>query len=123
MHTTFQRGFIMVWAAGATAVVLMLAAAAFFALSAAMRREIAMEISIDETLIAQEVLEKAKYNARFGEALPLPTETVRNGRSYEIHVSQTAKSPSGIPMTEITCRVTHEGGDTFEMATLVERDQ
>ncbi len=120
MRTTSQRGFVMVWAAAASAVVLMLSAAAFFALSSAMRRSFAMEIAADETLIAQDVLERAKYGERFGESFSVPSEVERNGRSYEIHFSQNGKMVNGISMTELTCEVMYGSGESFSLSTMVE---
>ena len=117
-----QKGFIMVWAAAASAIVLMLSAAAFFVLSSAMKRSLAMEIATDETLIAQEVLEKAKYGKRFAEGVSIPGEAVRNGRTYEVHLKENDSSVNGVSMTELTCEVSFSGGETFSMATMVERE-
>ena len=114
-----EKGFLMVWAAAASAVVLMLSAAAFFALSSAMRRDLAMEIAADETLIAQDILEGAKYGRRFSEPFSVPAEVVRNGRTYEIHFSENEKLLSGVTMTELTCEVTC-GEESFALSTMVE---
>lgn len=114
-----EKGFVMVWAAAASAVVLMLSAAAFFALSSALRRDLAMEIAADETLIAQEILEGAKYGRRFSESYSAPAEVERNGRTYEIHFSENEKEVSGVAMVELTCEVTH-GEEHFALSTMVE---
>ncbi len=114
-----EKGFIMVWAAAASAVVLMLSATAFFALSSAMRRSLAMEIAADETMIAQEALEQAKYGHRYGEAFFIPTEVERNGRTYEVHFSKNGKLVEGVSMVELTCEVVH-GEGSFSLATMVE---
>ncbi len=114
-----QKGFLMVWAAAASAVVLMLSAAAFFALSSALRRELAMEIAADETLIAQDALEKAKYGHRFAEAFAIPTEVERNGRTYEVYFSEQGKMVDGVTMVELTCQVVC-GEESFSLSTMVE---
>ncbi len=114
-----EKGFILIWAAVASAVVLMLSTAAFFALSSAMRRSLAMEIATDETLIAQEALEKAKYGYRFSESFSIPTEVERNGRIYEVYFSETGKTVEGVEMVELTCEVVHEEG-SFALSTMVE---
>ena len=53
-----REGFLLVWAAAALAIVMTLGAGVFLSVSVAARREAEREISLDETLIAQDAMEQ-----------------------------------------------------------------
>lgn len=116
-----RKGFIMLWAIAAMAMAFLLGTAACFSLSTAMSREADMEIHLDETLLAQDCMERAKYNARFSvDEIPLQGTISRNGRTYEVHWQQVAREIEGIAMIETTCRVEHSSGRTIELVQLWE---
>ena len=75
-----------------------------------------MEIHVDEVFLAQDVMEREKYNARFSQAeVSLPQQVVRNGRTYDIEVQQMPREMEGVAMVEMTCRVTHSSGRSVEL--------
>lgn len=59
-----REGFLLVWAAAALAIVMTLGAGVFLSVSVAARREAEREISLDETLIAQDAMEQMKASVR-----------------------------------------------------------
>ena len=117
-----RKGFLMIWAIAAVAMAFMLGAAAFGVLSTVLHREQAMEIHLDEVLLAQDGMEREKYNLRFqGQETALPSEVFRNGRSYEVHITHRPKNIEGVPMMEVACRVSHESGASVELIQMVEQ--
>ena len=114
----------MIWAIAAVAMAFMLGASAFGVLSAVLRREQDMEIHLDEVLLAQDGMEREKYNIRFqGQESPLPIEVFRNGRTYMVHINHRSKEIEGVPMVEVTCQVNHESGASVELIQMVEQGQ
>ena len=111
----------MLWAIAAMAMAFLLGTAACWALATAIGREADMEIHVDEILLAQDCMEREKYNARFsfGET-PLNGTISRNGRIYEVHWQQVVRDVEGIAMIETTCRVEHASGRSVELVQLWE---
>lgn len=72
-----REGFLLVWAAAALAIVMTLGAGVFLSVSVAARREAEREISLDETLIAQDAMEQMKASVRLGEPVSMPKEIVK----------------------------------------------
>lgn len=75
-----------------------------------------MEIHVDEMFLAQDVMEREKYNARFSPTEEaLPQQVSRNGRTYTIEVQQVPREIEGVVMMEMTCRVVHSSGQSVEL--------
>lgn len=112
----------MIWAIAAVAMAFLLGTAVFGVLSTVLQREQTMEIHLDEVLIAQDGMEQEKYNIRWqGNEITLPAEVFRNGRTYDVHITRTPKEIEGVPMMEVTCRVSHDSGASVELTQLMEQ--
>lgn len=112
----------MIWAIAAVAMAFMLGAAAFGVLSTVLHREQAMEIQLDEVLLAQDGMEREKYNLRFqGQESSLPAEVFRNGRRYAVQITHRPKEIEGVSMVEVTCQVSHESGASTQLTQMVEQ--
>ncbi len=112
----------MIWAIAAVAMAFLLGTAAFGVLSTVLHREQTMEIHLDEVLIAQDGMEREKYNIRLqGNETTLPGEVFRNGRTYAIHIIRTPKEMEGVQMMEVICRVSHDSGMSVELTQLMEQ--
>lgn len=116
-----RKGFIMLWAIAAMAIASMLGAAVCLALSHVLERELDMEIHLDETWVAQDAMEREKYNTRFhGGEMSMPSTVERNGRNYEIHWQREITDIEGVSLIQITCKVSHPSGRTVSMVQLLE---
>lgn len=115
-----RKGFVMIYALASIAVCGLLSAAAAFTVSQSFTREKERDRSLDETLIAQDVMEREKYNHRFGGEPSFGSETERNGKRYEISVTRRPRMVEGIPMVEISCLVHGEGSEGIRLSTLLE---
>lgn len=96
-----REGFLLVWAAAALAIVMTLGAGVFLSVSVAARREAEREISLDETLIAQDAMEQMKASVRLGE--PVYVESV--------------------PMRRIKAEVSDSSGKSVSFSVLMEDPQ
>lgn len=117
-----RRGFVLLWAVFAMAAAVLVGSGLFFCLFSLMEHEKDTEIVNEEALLAQDAMEREKYNVRFGGHEPrLSGRVTRNGRTYEVDWEWEARDIEGVPMQELTCHVTHESGRTFSVTTLVEK--
>lgn len=106
----------MLWAIAAMAMVFLLGTAVFGTMPLVLQREADMEIHVDEMFLAQDIMEREKYNARFSkEEASLPHQVDRNGRTYTIEMQQVPREMEGVAMVEMICRVTHSSGRTVEL--------
>ncbi len=116
-----RKGFVMIYALSAILITSLLAAGAASAIRYALSLERERERGLDEVLIAQDVMEREKYNRRFSASEPsLGNEIERNGRRYEVEVNRRLRVVEGIPMVEISCTVKSAGEEGIRLATLME---
>ena len=115
-----RKGFLFFWLLLGLPLVSLTGAALFFIFLQVLQYEKERQIMRDEIFIAQEVLQKVKYNVRFGKREEIPLgETERNGRIYKVELERENIRIEGIFMTETVCRVSL-GSRRYEAGTLLE---
>lgn len=115
-----RKGFVMIYALSAILITGLLAAGTASAIRYALSLERERERGLDEVLIAQDVMEREKYNHRFGGEPSLSSETVRNGKTYKITIHRRPRMVEGVPMIEISCEVQGKGSEGTRLVTLME---
>lgn len=116
-----RPGFLMAWTLTAMTLIFILLGGVTFALYTALSWEMEREGPLDEVLIAQDAMEREKYNVRSGGNEPsLSGDVLRNGRHYRVHVSRMAVEERGISLIRIRCHVAMEGREGTDLVTLVE---
>ena len=118
-----REGFLLVWAAAALAIVMTLGAGVFLSVSVAARREAEREISLDETLIAQDAMEQMKASVRLGEPVSMPKEIVRNGRTYTVDMTEEPVYVESVPMRRMKAEVSDSSGNSVSFSVLMEDPQ
>ena len=113
-----REGFLLVWAAAALAIVMTLGAGVFLSVSVAAR-----EISLDETLIAQDAMEQMKASVRLGEPVSMPKEIVRNGRTYTVDMTEEPVYVESVPMRRMKAEVSDSSGNSVSFSVLMEDPQ
>lgn len=115
-----RSGFVMIYALSAIAVTGLLVTLTAFTTNRSFQLVRGREEGLDEILIAQDVMEREKYNHRFGGGLSLSSEIERNGKRYEIDITRRSRMVEGITMVEISCLVQGEGSEGTRFTTLME---
>ncbi|WP_302596087.1 hypothetical protein [uncultured Dialister sp.] len=118
-----REGFLLVWAAAALAIVMTLGAGVFLSVSVAARREAEREISLDETLIAQDAMEQMKASVRLGEPVSMPKEIVRNGRTYTVDMTEEPVYVESVPTRRMKAEVSDSSGKSVSFSVLMEDPQ
>lgn len=118
-----REGFLLVWAAAALAIVMTLGAGVFLSVSVAAKQEAEREISLDETLIAQNAMEQMKASVRLGEPVSMPEEIVRNGRTYTVEMSEEPVYVEAVPMKRMKAEVSDASGKSVSFSVLMEDPQ
>ena len=115
-----RKGFILLWTMVSMVILAMLAAVLTSLCHTAFSWEREREIGLDTLLIAQDAMEREKYNHRFsGGEVPLSGDIRRNGRVYHVQMKKEGTMIEGIPMVRISCIVT-TGKERYETMTLME---
>ena len=108
-HRERKRGFLLVWAAVSMTLVLLLGGGLLFLTGTAARYVRRSSDRAEAVLIGQEMMETMKSNARFHTELPIPSEVVRNGKTFHIDAEKSTQIMNGIPMRQVA--VTVSGGE------------
>lgn len=95
----------------------------FLSVSVAARREAEREISLDETLIAQDAMEQMKASVRLGEPVSMPKEIVRNGRTYTVDMTEEPVYVESVPMRRMKAEVSDSSGNSVSFSVLMEDPQ
>lgn len=115
-----KPGFVMIYTLSAIAVTGLLVTTLAMTTNRGFTLERERERGLDEILIAQDVMEREKYNHRFGGEPSLSSETVRNGKTYKITIHRRPRMVEGVPMIEISCEVQGKGSEVTRLVTLME---
>lgn len=116
-----RKGFLLLWALCALAAAGILLSGMMLLLHTALDWEKKRETAFEETLLAQDVMERAKYYIRFGKGtMPVSGEVMRNGKPYELEIRRQAEMVQDVPMIRLRCRVKGQGSEGFFLETLVE---
>lgn len=116
-----RKGFLLLWAVTALAAGGILISGMAFTLHTALDLEGKGEAELDEALIAQDVMERAKYFLRFGKgAMPSSGPVTRNGKVYDVNIRRQKELLQEVPMVRVRCQVKGQGSDGFALETLVE---
>ena len=115
-----REGFLLVWAAAALAIVMTLGAGVFLSVSVAAKQEAEREISLDETLIAQDAMEQMKASVRLGEPVSMPKEIVKNGRTYTVDMTEEPVYVESVPMRRMKAEVSDSSGNSVSFSVLME---
>lgn len=81
------------------------------------------EISLDETLIAQDAMEQMKASVRLGEPVSMPKEIVRNGRTYTVDMTEEPVYVESVPMRRMKAEVSDSSGKSVSFSVLMEDPQ
>lgn len=114
-----RRGFFLIWAELAVCIVMLLAGSVMAASAGAARYWQMMRESADAVLLAEEMVETMKYNRRFGKDIFIPTEAMRNGRTYQIETVIEAEQKEEILMDTAICTVTAPSGERISFRTFI----
>lgn len=115
-----RKGFILLGTLVSLGVIALLAAVISSVCAMAFSWEKEREITLDTVLIAQDAMEREKYNMRFPEKEPpLSGDIRRNGRIYHVSMEKEGTVVEGIPMVRIICTVSL-GKEIYETSTLME---
>lgn len=114
-----RRGFFLIWAELAVCIVMLLAGSVMAASAGAARYWRMTQESADAVLLAEEMIETMKYDRRFGKDLSIPTEAVRNGRTYRIETMIEAERKEEILMDTAVCIVTAPSGERISFRTFI----
>lgn len=116
-----RKGFLLIWAVTALTAGGILISGMAFSLHRALDWEARREAELEEALIAQDVMERAKYFLRFGKgAMPHSGAVTRNGRTYDIEVRQEKELLQEVPMVRVRCLVKGKESGGFVLETLLE---
>ena len=118
-----RRGFLLIWANVAICVVLLMAGALAMAMQTAIRYEAASRRDTTALHVAEDAMEKMKYNARFGKNVTIPTFVSRNGSDFRVKAETGTESVSGITMKKVRVMVEDENGRGISFSCLVGRDK
>lgn len=116
-----RKGFLLLWAVTALTAGGILISGMAFILHTALDFEGKGEAELDEALIAQDVMERAKYFLRFGKGtMPSSGQVTRNGKVYDVNIRRQKELLQEVPMVRVRCQVKGRGSDGFALETLVE---
>lgn len=116
-----RKGFLLLWAVSAIAAAGILLSGTALLMHTALDWEGKRETALEETLLAQDMMERAKYFIRFGRGtMPSSGEVMRNGKPYEVEIRRQEEIIQDIHMIRLRCRVKGQGSEGFLLETLVE---
>ncbi len=113
-----RRGLFLVWTTIAISVVMILGSGLLGLTGAAGRAMRKAQNHMDAVLLGQEMMETVKSNARLHTHIPLPSEVVRNHRTFQIQVDIITRRVDGMAMDHATVTVA-DGDETVKFQSLL----